>query len=54
MLAADLEGRDRREALARAEACSIDADAAVASFQTHQTEALASAGIIRQPTLPGA
>ncbi len=54
VLAADLEGRDRREALARAEALLADADAAIIRFQTHQTEALAAAGIIRQPTIPGA
>ncbi len=54
VLAIDLEGRDRREALARAEALLADGDAAVLRFQTHHTEALASAGIIRQPTLPGA
>lgn len=54
VLASDLEGQDRREALARAEALLIDADAAIARFQTHQSEALASAGIVRQPTLPGA
>ena len=54
VLAADLEGKGRRSALARAEALLADADAAVLRFQTHQTEALAAAGIIRQPTLPGA
>ncbi len=41
-------------AIARAESLLNLADAAVLRFQTHQTEALASAGIIRQPTIPGA
>jgi hypothetical protein len=54
VLATDLEGKDRRLALARAEALLADADAAALRFQTHQTEALAAAGIVRQPTLPGA
>lgn len=54
VLAAGLEGRDRGPALARAEALLADADTATLRFQTHQTEALAAAGIIRQPTLPGA
>jgi hypothetical protein len=53
-LAARLDGRDRRAALERAEALLADAEAAVLRFQTHQSEALAAAGIIRQPTLPGA
>ncbi len=53
-LAADLEGRERRSALARAEALLTDADAALLRFQTHQTEALMAAGIVRQPALPGA
>jgi hypothetical protein len=54
VLAADLEGKDRRVAIARAEALLNLADAAVLRYQTHQTEALAAAGIIRQPTIPGA
>lgn len=54
VLAADLEGRDRRTALARAAGILTDADTATLRFQTHQSEALAAAGIIRQPTLPGA
>ena len=54
MLAADLEGKDRRDAIASAESLLNLADAAVLRFQTHQTEALAAAGIIRQPTIPGA
>jgi hypothetical protein len=53
-VAADLEGMDRRAAIARAQALLADAEAATIRFQTHQTEALASAGIIRQPTIPGA
>ena len=54
VLAADLEGKDRRAAVARAGSLLSLADAALLRFQTHQTEALAAAGIIRQPTLPGA
>lgn len=53
-LAADLEGKDRRGALARAGVLLADADQAIIRFQTHQTEALAAAGIVRQPTIPGA
>jgi hypothetical protein len=52
--AADLEGKDRAAAIARAESVLNLADAAVLRFQTDQTEALAAAGIIRQPTIPGA
>lgn len=54
ILAADLEGKDRRAAIVRAESLLGRGDAAILRFQTHQTEALASAGIIRQPTIPGA
>lgn len=54
VFAADLEGKDRRAAVARAESLTSLADAAVLRFQTNQTEALAAAGIIRQPTIPGA
>ena len=54
VLATDLEGGDRRGALARVGALLADADQAVLRFQTHQGEALAAAGIIRQPTIPGA
>lgn len=54
VLAADLEGKDRRSALTRAEDLLTDADAALLRYQAHQTEALAAAGIVRQPTLPGA
>jgi hypothetical protein len=54
VLAADLQGKDRSAALARADELVSLADAAVLRFQTHQTEALAAAGIIRQPTIPGA
>jgi hypothetical protein len=54
VLAAGLEGKDRRAALARADEMRSLADAAVLRFQTHQGEALAAAGIIRQPTIPGA
>jgi hypothetical protein len=53
VLAADLEGRDRRAALARAEGLLSSADTALFRFQTHQGEALAAAGIIQQPTIPG-
>lgn len=52
--AADLEGKERRSTLARATSLIALADAAVIRFQTHHTEALAGAGIIRPPTLPGA
>ncbi|MGI8616504.1 MAG: hypothetical protein ACR2L4_06965 [Actinomycetota bacterium] len=54
VLAVDLEGKGRRAALARAEALFADGDAALLRFQAHHTEALAAAGIIRQPTIPGA
>jgi hypothetical protein len=54
VLAADLQGKDRSAAIARADELVSLADAAVLRFQTHQTEALAAAGIIRQPTIPGA
>lgn len=54
VLAADLQSKDRRAAVARAESLLSLADAAALRFQTHQTEALAAAGIIRQPTIPGA
>ena len=54
VMAADLVGRDRRAGVARAKALLGLADAAVLRFQTHQTEALAAAGIVQQPTLPGA
>ena len=54
VLAVDLEGKERRAARARAEALFADGDAALLRFQPHHTEALAAAGIIRQPTIPGA
>lgn len=54
VLAAELEGTDRDAAIARAQGLLTLADAAVLRFQTHQAEALAAAGIIRQPTIPGA
>jgi hypothetical protein len=54
VLAAELQGKDRDAAIARAESVLTLADAAVLRFQTHQAEALAAAGIIRQPTIPGA
>jgi hypothetical protein len=54
VLAADLQGKERTAAIARADELLNIADAAVLRFQTHQTEALAAAGIIRQPTIPGA
>jgi hypothetical protein len=54
VLAADLQGDQRSAALARAEGLLSLGDAAVQRFQTHQGEALAAAGIIRQPTIPGA
>jgi hypothetical protein len=54
VLAADLEGKARDAAIARGQGLLTLADAAVLRFQTDQTEALAAAGIIRQPTIPGA
>jgi hypothetical protein len=54
VLAADLEGRNRRAALARAQELLSLAETAVFRFQTHQGEALAAAGIIQQPAIPGA
>lgn len=54
VLAADLEGRDRRAALARAKDLLSLAETAVFRFQTHEGEALAGAGIIQQPAIPGA
>ena len=54
LLATDLDGKARDAAIARAQDLLTLADAAVLRFQTDQTEALAAAGIIRQPTLPGA
>jgi len=54
VLAADLDGKDRRAALARANELLSLGDSAVLRFQTHQGEALAAAGIIRQPAIPGA
>jgi hypothetical protein len=52
-LAADLDGASRKATLDRAEALLTNADTALIRFQTHQSEALAAAGIIQQPTLPG-
>ncbi|MDQ4108323.1 MAG: hypothetical protein M3138_05885 [Actinomycetota bacterium] len=54
VLVADLEGEDRRAAIARAEELLSLAETAVFRFQTHQGEALAAAGIIQQPAIPGA
>jgi hypothetical protein len=54
VLAADLEGKDRRGALAHANELLSLGESAVLRFQTHQGEALAAAGIIRQPSIPGA
>lgn len=54
VVAAELEGKDRETGIARAQGLLTLADAAVLRFQTHETEALAAAGIIRQPTIPGA
>jgi hypothetical protein len=53
-LAAGLEGPDRHDALGQANQLVSTADTALARFQTHQSEALTAAGIVRQPTLPGA
>jgi hypothetical protein len=54
VLAADLEGKDRRAALRRAEALLADADSALVRFQTHHREALRAAGIVQAPPVPGA
>lgn len=54
VLATDLEGSDRRAALARARDLLSLAESALFRFQTHQSEALAAAGIIQQPAIPGA
>lgn len=54
VLGSGLEGGDRAALLDRAESLLADADAAAIRFQTHQTEALASAGIVEQPAAPGA
>lgn len=54
IVAADLAGQDRRATLARVEGLLTLADAAVQRFQIHQGEALSAAGIIQQPTIPGA
>ena len=54
VLATELKGKDRETAIARGQGLLTLADAAVLRFQTDQTEALAAAGIIRQPTIPGA
>jgi hypothetical protein len=54
VLTTDLEGKARDTAIARGQGLLTLADAAVLRFQTDQTEALAAAGIIRQPTIPGA
>jgi hypothetical protein len=53
LLTADLEGNDRRAALARAEELLSLAETALFRFQTHHGEALAAAGIVRQPAIPG-
>jgi hypothetical protein len=53
VLAAGLEGKDRRAALTRAESLLSDADAAVVRFQNEQREALAAAGIVQAPPIPG-
>jgi len=52
--AAKLDVGDRADVLARAQSLLADADAAMARFQTHQTEALSAAGFNPQPGLPGA
>ena len=53
VLAAGLEGKDRRATLARAGSLLSDADSAVVRFQNHQREALAAAGIVQAPPIPG-
>jgi hypothetical protein len=53
VLAADLEGKDRRDALTHTGSLLADADAAVVRFQNHHREALAAAGIVQAPPIPG-
>jgi hypothetical protein len=52
--AADLDGKGRSGVLDRAEALLGRADNAVSRFYLHHNEALTAAGIVEQPTLPGA
>ena len=54
VVAADLDEPDRIAVLEQAQALLADADAAVARFYQHHTEAMSAAGIVQQPTLPGA
>jgi hypothetical protein len=53
VLAAELEGQDRGATLDRAESLLAMADAEILRYYEDHTEAMASAGIIQQPTLPG-
>jgi hypothetical protein len=53
VVAARLEGDERKAVLDRAESVLTKADTAATRFYLHHTEAMAAAGIIQQPTLPG-
>jgi hypothetical protein len=53
VVAADLEGQERSDVLAQAEALLADADTAVMGFYQDHTEAMSAAGIVQQPTIPG-
>jgi hypothetical protein len=53
VVATELEGDVRKDALERAESLLSKADAAVAHFYEDHTEAMAAAGIVQQPTFPG-
>jgi hypothetical protein len=53
VVAADLEGQERIDVLAQAEALLADGDTAVMGFYQDHTEAMSAAGIVQQPTIPG-
>lgn len=53
VVATRLEGGERKDVLERAGSLLARADTAVTRFFEDQTEAMAAAGLARQPTLPG-
>ena len=53
VVATRLQGADRRDVLERAEDLLTLSDTAVTRFFQDHTEAMAAAGIVQQPTLPG-
>jgi hypothetical protein len=53
-LAAGLDGRGRQGVVDRAISLLNEADEASADFSVHHNEAMNAAGIVQQPTLPGA